>query len=161
MAAPASAVAGLARGSVVNVIGTMDTTPSGERQISGSIVIIGVTVQAPGPLGMPNRSLGGGDLGLPPMGQYGVTGGSGTNNIGLLIRAWGYVTAVGSGYVEIDDGSGPVRVDTSTLVAPPVQDDHVSVTGVSSLYSPAADRLPVVLPRADGDVDMFAPADPF
>ena len=154
VAAPASAVAGLARGSVVNVIGTMAAAPSGERQISGSIVIIGVTGEAPGPLGMPNRSLGGSDLGLPPMGQYGVTGGSCVNIVGLLIRTWGYVTAVGSGYLEIDDGSGPVRVDTSTLVAPPAQDDYVIVTGVSSLYSPAADRLPVVLPRADGDVDI-------
>lgn len=148
VAAPASAVAGLGRGSVVNVIGTMSTTASGERQISGSIVIIASTAAEITPLGMPNRSIGGGDLG----GQLGATGGKGLNNVGMLVKTWGVVTASGAGYIEVDDGSGPVRIDTTTLASQPGVGAYISVIGVSSLYKPALDRLPVVLIRDSADI---------
>jgi hypothetical protein len=155
VAAPPGPIAGLARGSVVNVIGTLGSTAAGERQLTGPIVII-IGSRAPlTPLGMPNRAVGGGNLGNPPQGQYGVAGGSGLNNVGLLIRTWGRVVGGGPDYVLIDDGSGtPVRVDVSKLVAPPGMGQYVTVIGISSLYqaTPGADRQRFVLPRADGDV---------
>ena len=69
----------LARGSVLNVMGTLDTTPAGERQLIGPIAIVTATQTPLRPIGMPNRSLGGRDLGNPAagLGQYGVMGGTG------------------------------------------------------------------------------------
>lgn len=143
----------LLRGSTINVIGTMGTTSAGERQIVAPIVIIGSTTDVPPPLGMNNRWLGGSDLGSPPLGQYGVTGGTGLNNVGLLVKIWGRVTETGNGYVVIDDGTGiGVRVDTTTIAAPPGSNQYVTVIGASSLYKPAADRLRLVLPRDDSDI---------
>lgn len=153
IAAPPASVSGLTRGSVVNVIGMMATTPGGERQLAGPMVIIASTTAPLTPLAMANRSLGGGNVGVPPLGQYGITGSTGLNTVGLLIKTWGQVTATGPGYVDIDDGSGtPVRVDTSLLASCPAYGSFVSVIGVSSIAKPATDRLRLVLPRGDGDV---------
>jgi len=151
-------IAGLTRErSVLNVIGAMGTTADGERQITAPMVIVVSTNNSDlGPVAMSGRSVGGFDLGTPPVGQYGVTGGLGLNNVGLLVRILGRVIEVGSGHVLIDDGSGVnVRVDTSGLASPPVANDYLCVTGISSLYfpnPPGTDRFRLVLPRADSDV---------
>lgn len=153
VALPSGGVPGLARGSVVNVIGNLGTTSSGERLFTGPVVVITGMVAPLAPVGMPNRSLGGGDAGSPPLGQYGVAGGAGLNNVGLLVQTWGRVIDAGSGYVVIDDGSAtPVRMDTSTLANPPALNEHVSVIGISSIHKPAAERLRLVLPRDDSDI---------
>ena len=156
VAVPGGPVAGLLRGHVVNVIGTLGTTDAGERQLTGPIVIIVGTHDPLAPVGMPNRTVGGGDMGSPPLGQYGVTNGVGLNSVGLLIQTWGRVMETGSGYVVIDDGSGtPVRVDTTTLASPPDPNEYVSVIGISSLYKPEAHRLRLILPRDDLDVNSY------
>lgn len=145
---------GLQRGSRLDVIGTMNTLPSGEREIVGSAAVL--YTDAPlTPLGMPNRSVGGGDFGNPAdgMGQYGVTAGAGVNNIGLLIKTWGRVVSVGSGFVVIDDGSGtPVRVDTAGLASSPSVDDYITVVGLSSLHKQGSERERLVLPRDGADI---------
>lgn len=151
IAVPPAGIAELARGGVVNVIGTLGTTADDERQIVAPIVIVTSTSQPLGPLGMPNRSLGGGDLG-DPVRQFGVTGGNGLNNIGLLIQTWGRVVAAEAGYVQIDDGSGPVTVDTTGLAVQPHQGSYVSVIGISSLYRSGSDHFRLVLPRNASDV---------
>jgi hypothetical protein len=152
VAVPA-AVAGLARGSVVNVIGTLGTTREGERQLTGPIVIIVSSHDPLAPLGMPNKSVGGGDWGTPLLGQYGVAGATGLNNVGLLIATWGRVTEKGTGYLLITDGSGDaIRVSTAGLSTIPDENDYICVIGISSLYKPGSDRLRLVLPRADSDV---------
>ena len=126
------------------------------KQPTIPIVIITSTPTPLTPVGMPNRSVGGGDLGIPPLGQYGVMGGVGLNNVGLLVTTWGRVTATGSGYAIIDDGSGtPVRIDTSTLVDPPEDNDYITVIGISSLYEMATDHHRLVLPRGSGDVSTW------
>ena len=71
---PPAVVANLARGSVVNVIGTMSTAGNGERQISGPMAIVTGTSAPLTPLGMLNKIIGGGDAGVPPMGQHGGVG---------------------------------------------------------------------------------------
>ena len=159
VAVPAGPIAGLARGSTVNVIGTMGTTSAGERQLTGPIVIIVGSATPLLPLGMNNVTLGGGKLGVPPLGQYGVTGGFGVNNVGLLVQTWGRVVETGVGYVVIYDGSVdgsgtaiPVRVSTTGLAVPPGMDEYVTVIGISSLYMPGAERLRLVLPRGDLDI---------
>lgn len=152
VAIPAQAVVGLVRGSKVDVLGTLATTADGERQIAGTVVVIGATQTPLEPLGMPNNRLGGGDLGSPPLGQMGVTGGFGLNNIGLLVKSWGEVTSAGAGFVTIDDGTGPIRVDTSVLVSQPVVGSYISVVGLSSLRQNGPDHDRLLLPRAGGDV---------
>ena len=150
---PASQISGLVRGKVVNVIGTLGTTPEGERQLTGPIVIIVSSDDTLASLGMPNRSVGGGDWGIPPEGQYGVLGGAGLNNVGLLIMTWGKVTEKGAGYLLITDGSGDaIRVSTAGLCTIPDVDDYIIVIGISSLYKPGADRLRLILPRDDADI---------
>ncbi|MGC8861644.1 MAG: hypothetical protein ACP5R5_02595 [Armatimonadota bacterium] len=155
VAVPA-AVSGLVRGSIVNVIGTLGTTSDGERCLTGPVVIIMGSRTPLAPLGMPNKSIGGGDWGTPPEGQYGVLNGLGPNNVGLLIQTWGRVTEKGSGYLLISDGSGDaVRVSTAGLSTVPDVDDYISVIGISSLYKPAADRLRYVLPRGNADINEY------
>lgn len=147
-----AAVAGLVRGSIVNVIGTLGTTSSGERQFEGPVVLITSTSAPLGPLGMANRQLGGADWGVPPLGQFGVAGGEGLNTVGLLVRCWGPVVGVGPGCVVIDDGSGPVRVDTTVLASQPAFGSYVGVIGISSLYKPSDHRMRLLLPRDDADI---------
>lgn len=107
--------------------------------------------EAPAPLYVSNRDLGGGALN-----QYtpGVAGGIGVNNIGLLIRTYGKVTYVDTAnqFFYIDDGCGRtdgtkrpdnsivlgVRVSYGGLaagvaaIAPPAENTRVAVTGIIS-----------------------------
>jgi len=112
-------------GQVVNVTGTIKTLDSGERYVDAS------GVDAPGgsgnilPLGLTNKALGGGANGL----QTGVAGGTGLNNIGLLIRTSGKVGTKGTGWFMIDDGSG---VSVKVYGAIPSGTPYVTVTGASS-----------------------------
>lgn len=153
VAASPDGVEGIARGSVVNVIGTIGTTAVGERQFTGPLVMVISQTTPLTPLGMNNRSLGGGDLGSLWLGQPGVTGGRGVNNVGLLVQTWGKVIENGWGYIMIDDGSGPVVVDTTILASQPAKGMYISVIGISSLQTDVnADRLRLVLPRGDEDI---------
>lgn len=159
VAAPPAAVEGLQRGSIVNVIGAVGMTPSGEKEIVAPLVIVGTTATPLGPVMMNNRAIGGADSGIPPDGQYGVDGGIGLNNIGMLVKAAGWITGSGNGYIEIDDGAGPVRIDTSTLASPPATGVYAVVTGFASLYDaggPDPLRKPLILPRNDSDIEMLS-----
>ncbi len=118
------------------------TLDCGECAIQADSVAVqaGSSANIPNRLGLPNRSLGGGDYyyatGSNPHGQQGITGGSGLNNIGLLITTWGNVTYAGSGFFYVDDGSlindgsGYVGVKVYSA-APVVAGQFVSVTGIS------------------------------
>ncbi|MBI2843553.1 MAG: carboxypeptidase regulatory-like domain-containing protein [Armatimonadetes bacterium] len=81
------------------------------------------------PVGMTNKALGGGNDGL----QQGVQGGSGLNNIGLLVRTTGKVSQPSPGVFSIDDGSGVgVRVTDISLSA--YVGTNVVVEGANSCY---------------------------
>ncbi len=141
-------------GDFIYIHGTVDTTGL-ERTINAdSIEVMTAEWGNLAPQGMTNVTLGGGDLGSPPEGQCGVTGGSGPNSVGLLVKCWGQVADVvpAGNYMLIDDGSGPVRVDTSHLTTLPDVDDHISVTGISSLYGTVGDVHSLLIPRRDSDV---------
>ena len=68
----------------------------------------------------------------------------GTNNIGLLVRVWGKVTAVGDGCFYVNDGSagddGNPDVKGVKVLVPagltelPDPGERVTVTGVVSCY---------------------------
>jgi hypothetical protein len=85
-----------------------------------------------------------------------VTGSSGVNNIGLLVKAWGRVverdTAVPPMWFRISDGSGAaVKTVVPASIAVPAQGAYVVITGISSCEKEngAPDSLlPVLRARA-------------
>jgi hypothetical protein len=99
------------------------------------------------PLGMTNKSYGGGDFyydpGPPATGQRGFWDGSGLNNLGSLVRVWGRVTEIDVRavplYFYVDDGSG-VDMAIDLEVAPgqaipfayQVGDYVTGINGISS-----------------------------
>jgi hypothetical protein len=89
------------------------------------------------PIYMSNKTIGGGDMNLY---TKGVAGGSGVNNIGLLIKTFGKVTYVNttSQFFYIDDGWGK----TTTLPAP----DSCTVQGIRVSYGGLADGVPAITP---------------
>ena len=146
-------------GNIIEVIGTLSTTASGERCLINCFYRTKDPLDI-GPVAMNNRTIGGGTFGTPPQGQAGVKNGSGTNNIGLLIRTWGKVVdmdptlpAESKTWFKIDDGSG---VNVKCVVPSGVTIDpdweYVVVTGVSSCEKPASDLYRLVRVRQQSDI---------
>ncbi|MDO8588329.1 MAG: hypothetical protein Q7T82_14975, partial [Armatimonadota bacterium] len=86
----------------------------------------------------------------------GVVGGVGTNNIGLHVTVFGNVTALGSGFFYLDDGSAPsdpridpgtgqpyvgVRVLSSASVG---LDEYWTATGISTVEADGASLVRAV-----------------
>lgn len=123
-------------GTKVEAYGTLRTNSDGERYLevdngdetgSGSVA----------PIYMANRNLGGADWkynATTGTGQKGVTGGTGLNNIGLLVRTTGSCTYIDDHTFTISDGSeGTVTCETpSTMLVSPAW-QCVTVTGISSI----------------------------
>lgn len=131
-------------GQVIEVSGTIITrTDTGERMIVDSIISPTGAGKILKPIGMTNKTIGGGNFG--PYIQ-GLPGGTGLNNVGLLVTAWGAITANGSDsvpYTYIDDGSNRRDGTTDPITGQPnigirvegAQVDvgwYVSGTGISS-----------------------------
>lgn len=163
-----SAGHGLAEGSEVDVCGTVTTNSDGERCISASLAYAsaGDSVR---PLGMRNSALGGGDWCYQTgssVGQQGIKGCYGLNNIGLLVRTWGKVTASGIDprahvcwfYIDdgsaVKDGTGFVGVycEADSTVIPPQVGSYVSVTGASGCEFFGADLVNVLRVRQQADI---------
>lgn len=138
---------GMLAGDMAVVGGIIKTNPDGERYIEASIMQKD-GVGSVRPIGMPNRPLGGGDGRYDSStggGQVGVFGGTGLNNIGLLVTTWGKITEIGDGYYYIDDGAG-LRDGTKTGDANNVgirvtcdpnshqTGEFTMVTGISSVF---------------------------
>ena len=122
----------------VDVVGVLKTDPANsERYIDASDISQNGTGSV-APLGMINRSLGGGDFFYDPNtspGQRGITGGTGVNNIGLLVGTWGRISELDPAnppqWFRITDGS---NVQT-TVAYPPFAyalNDFVTIAGISS-----------------------------
>lgn len=136
---------GLAPGMRAYVRGTLGTDPSGERYISASIAAHHGDGSV-APLLVNNSALSGTGLGL----------------VGLLVRTTGRVTAVGPGYVYIDDGSG-LRDGTDTagianvgvrVVCDPAghaPGDMLAVTGVCSCLATTGGQVGPQVLVCNGD----------
>lgn len=144
---------GASVGSKARIIGWVRTNSGGERYIEA----IDVTVSGNGavnPLGMPNKSLGGGQSGY----QAAVApGGSGASNIGLLVRTWGKVTGMDSvsspSWVTIDDGSGlDLRCLLPTAFSWDSNWQWITVTGISSCESAGGEVHRLLRIRSQDDV---------
>ena len=84
---------GLSEGMRADVHGILKTNSDDERFIEAALVVEGGSGTI-APLAMNNRAVGGGDWfynPIPAAGQRGISGASGLNNIGLLIKTWGRV----------------------------------------------------------------------
>ncbi len=133
-------------GQLVDITGRMGTG-GGERAViadQGGVNVVDYnTYPRPTELGMPNKHLGGGAVGLfTPA----VSDAAGLNNTGLLVRAWGKVTYVDSqnriyyindgSDVTADAGHVGVKVYDLTYDPLPAQDSYQIVSGVSAAEWP-------------------------
>ena len=150
-------------GQRVTVAGVM-ATQDGERYIPATQV---KQMPVPGgsavlaPLNMTNKTVGGGPAGAAP----GVRGGVGVNNVGLLAKAFGRVTAVVPDGFYINDGSNlasdggktGLKVSTTGLLAGrtigiPEVGRYVTVTGAIGARQVEGIIYPVIRPRAQSDL---------
>ncbi len=145
-------------GSGVTVTGELKTSTDGERYIDASQIVAGPPAVTK-PLGMVNRSLAGGDWNFDAgtgAGQRGATGAFGLNNVGLLVRVSGTVTASYPDHFYVDDGSDPrgagVNVLSYCFKSPPAG-TRVSFTGVSSCRKRGVDVIYDRLIRACGGLE--------
>lgn len=159
-------------GDRVDIAGALKTNSDLERYIDVSSFFRNGTGSV-SPLAMTNRDIGGADWNYNPdpsigSGQKGVLGGTGLNNIGLLITTTGTVTAsgtdpAGNNYFYVDDGcaladvSGliGVRVMGTVPHATPIG-RVVTVTGVSSCYKSGSNLYRLILTRSQSDVVVLS-----
>lgn len=143
-------------GTTVDVTGTVAVTTQGEACISASDVQVTGSASL-APLFMCGKVLGGTDFfynsGSPERGQKGVYGGTGLNNIGLLVKIIGTVTAVEPKptgkppYFWVNDGSGVGVGSYQGICVTQSQPldlqvgDYVHVTGVSTCYRDSDGKL--------------------
>ena len=155
---------GLAVGKTADVGGTLQTT-NGERHIAAATVTL-TGAGAAEPVALTNGALGGGDWYYSPSagtGQQGITGASGLNNIGLLVKTWGRAVEVDPAgtWFRLDDGSvysnagKPLpRVVLPAGIAAPAQNAMVVVTGICSCESVGQELRPTMLVRDAADLQL-------
>lgn len=148
----------LNRWDTVNIDGAIGVPKS-----TGEPVLEGKTVDVTGshelfPLGMTNRWVSGGA----------VTG-VGLDSVGLLVKAWGIVTATGfdsetgAGFFYLDDGNqisadgGNIGIKVHSSSVFPSVGEYVVVTGIASLEKQGASLIRVLLPRDFSDVVVANP----
>ncbi len=154
-------------GDKVTIKGAMGTTSSFERCVIAEEVNVLSSGNVIEPLIMTNNSLGGCDLDYDSAsgsGQRGIEYCSGANNIGLLIKTTGKVTAVSKNYFYIDDGTHAkdgsifrgVRVLSGTLTKP-TKGDYVTVSGISSILRVGNYTFRSITPRYASDIEITGP----
>ena len=153
-------------GCVVNVVGGVSTV-NGERVVLNPMLAVLNQDDTPLALGMVNRSVGGTGFGVPPLGQKGVVGGEGLNNIGLLIRTAGLVIDDSHAeYILINDGSwSPIwesglKIAKYNLSPVPEIGSYVVVNGISTVRVRGSVLDAIVKPRKAGDLDVLMPPAP-
>lgn len=137
-------------------VGGVLSTLNGERRLTSPLIDNDGTGSV-GPLHCTNRDLGGSQCGPT---ATGVTGATGLNNVGLLIRTEGVVTGVYSDGFTIDDGSkvsdySPrvgVTVSLENGVTAPSVGKFVTVTGISSVGTSGGNTYRVIRPKSSSDV---------
>ncbi len=133
---------GLTPGQTVTVTGPVQTLSSGERCIAAVSASVTPGAGSVTPLGLTNKALGGGPLGLQP----GIASATGLNNIGLLVKTTGLVGSNGSTngatWFMVNDGSG---VSVKVYGAVPTGTPYVAVTGASSCEKDSSSNIQRVI----------------
>ncbi|MBP5718736.1 MAG: hypothetical protein J6X53_07145 [Abditibacteriota bacterium] len=119
------------------------------------------------PMAMKNSAVGGAALNVY---TPGVEGGEGVNNVGLLIRTWGKVTAVDAEHsvLFISDGTARVvgsgntglrvRLDSlaeGVTITPPAVGSFVAITAISSTAVADGKIYSCLRPRSQDDIIVF------
>lgn len=154
----AIAVDGLAsvgQGEIVTVSGHLETEGC-LRMLKDAQVLVLSASTAPAPLGMNQATLGGESFGSS---IAGITGGLGLNNMGSLVRVWGYVHNSSAQDFYLDDGTGltgfagqqGVRVVSGGMVAPS-DGTFLQVTGILECETQDGVTKPIVRIRSELDV---------
>jgi hypothetical protein len=143
-------------GQRVTIFGKM-ATDGYTRQIVVSCMEINPQSSDIHPLFMTNLATGGSNLNSF---THGVYSGVGLYNVGMLVSTSGLVTATGSGFFYVDDGSHVmdgsgntgVRVSTQGLTNPTSL--FVLVRGIinNPIYEPTGDPIRTILPRRQSDI---------
>jgi len=144
---------GLSPGQSVRVTGFVKTNSDGERTVDASWAAPDAGSGKADPLLMTTRCIGGGSFNYNPStgaGQKGVLGGTGLNNIGLLVRIGGKVverdSSPGPTWFKIGDGSSTnVKVIVPSGGTVPALNTFQKVTGASSCYKVGSDLYPQIL----------------
>ncbi len=133
----------LMRGTQATVQGRLSTRPSGERYLANATFTDQVPVSSPDALTTRVQWIGSTAMGL--------------NNTGLLMRTTGVVTAIGSGFVMIGDGSpvADLKVDLTSAGGSYSVGQALCVIGVvqSELASPSTVK-PVLRARDSADITV-------
>ena len=171
----------VSEGELVTVTGRMRTNSDGERYLKATSITPNGTESAVS-VALINQAIGGSDWEYDPStgtGQRGVMDeridwngeswvptpvyASGLNNIGLLVTTCGRVSAKGSDYLYVDDGSY-LRDGTQTegqdnfgvrVICDPADyevGDYLVVTGISSCFQAPSGLARRILTRGAGDV---------
>ncbi|MCE5315055.1 MAG: fibronectin type III domain-containing protein [Armatimonadota bacterium] len=156
MVKPASGIpAGLAVGNLVNVGGIIAINSNYELYIDAAVLLLPGTTSIK-PLGLANKAIGGSDFqysALPEIGQIGITGAHGLNNIGLLVQTWGRVSQSSGTSFFLDDGSSvSIKVVLPNGASAPADGKYVKTTGVSSCYVSEGKVLRQLLVRDASEV---------
>lgn len=153
----------MTRNCLGHVVGILRTNSDGERYIKPS----GISDEGSGSirsLGMPNRSVGGGDWRYQPgeswpqtlSGQKGIAGSSGLNNIGLLVTTWGKFAKTSDTTFTLDDGSGVMlRCVFAEQDMPEPTPTYAVVTGISSCEKVGEELRRLLRVREQADIVDF------
>lgn len=141
----------------IDIGGWIKTDENGERYLDASVTRL-YDFYIPAPLAVTPANLGGGSWFhniLTGAGQAGASGGTGLNNIGLLVSTYGVVTRVESGWFEVSDGNG-IRVKVFPNLGDPLPgpQDFVKVTGVASLVREGESLIRALKVRQTGDIQL-------
>ena len=151
------ASSGLSDAARADVAGTMRTMRCGERYIDPVLVVPepGASVT---PVAMTAASVGGGDWfynSVTGAGQSGVAGGTGLNNIGLLVRTSGKFTYVDAQTFLVYDGRVSLKCIVPTGVTLNSGWTWASVTGVSDCGDNSPTPTAVLQVRKQSDIQAF------
>ncbi len=142
---------GLPVGERVTVIGTM-TTVGLERAVITLVDVSSTGENSALPaVGMSSQTIGGRTSGK----LIGPDGGTGVNNVGLLVRAWGKVTPGTGNEFTIADGAGSgVLCRAASGITVPTT-GYVSVGGIATVEQAGSVKRSVVLIRDQQDIKAY------
>lgn len=142
-------------GEVVTIEGAVGLFES-EACVYASSISSEHTLRIPPLFAVNSSALGGGAFGLQP----GISGGTGLNNTGLLVRTCGRVIDVGVGEfrIGVEDESEAVVVSLpDPVLGLPCQGEFVVVTGISSIRETGGERVREIRPRSASDISLALP----
>jgi subtilisin family serine protease len=148
-------------GSVVTVTGAIGLSGANERVITNpTITTTGSYTGRLAPISLSNRDVGGEALNAY---TPGVTGGTGLNNLCLLVRTFGRVTEIGADYFKMDDGSAlddgsgvkGIKVFVGGLTLPTSTSQYAVVTGISSTEMIDSNTIRLIRARRQTDLVYY------